>query len=504
MRANGVQPVRDEAAAPTPKRARPAALLLVLAAIAAAIAGYFALGKRPDAGDRGTLAPMTSAQLSEALAAAQAQAGELVNFLASDPALRTWAAQSVGAASTPYDKAEGLMRALRARASALAFVPWSLSEPRTTQIADAAHTLTMLQKDRARAELYPLEVAGTMVSALRSLGVPAMVAELISVDGELAPLDPSGYFGYFAVAVYAGEAGLGTPRLYDPYGGRALAGGAKSSVLTDAQVIGAALAIRSLHEASYLGDPRKSLETSSSAIQLAGTLPSVRTARAMAVIAARQIEQGLAELAAAKQLRADAPRLHNICSVELLTGDVEQATKDLSAALEKAPDFAAAHATAGSLALMRGEREQAEAELATAEKLAPDLSMIAWAQAEQLLRTGDRDQALMVARRALTARPSFDAHLRMGVLLREAARFDELRALTADLLKMTPPYRQAEVREIVTQAFGPTALDADAKDVDDVDDDDVPTPDLGAAPKLEEPSLRLRGGDQKFKLKLSP
>jgi tetratricopeptide (TPR) repeat protein len=504
MRATGVQAVRDEPTAVQPKRARRNAPLLAVLVVLAAVGGYFALGRRPDAGEHGTVGPMSEAQLDEALKKAQANAGELTRFLVADATVRDWAKQSAGAAKSPYDQAEALMRVIRARASALAFVPWSLGEPRGTPIANSvATTLASLQKDRGRAELYPLEVAALMASALRSLGVPAQLAELISVEGERAPLDPSGYLGYFAVAVYAGEAGLGAPRLYDPYGGRALAAGVKSSVLSDPQAIGAALAIRSLHEASYLADPRKALESTSSAIQLAGTLPSVRTARAMAVIAARQIEQGLAELAAARQLRADGPRLHNLGSVELLTGDVEQATKDLNAALERSPDFAGARATLGSLALMRGEADQARAELETAERLAPDLSMIAWAQAEQLFRGGDRDQALEVARRALAARPSFDARLRMGVLLRQAVRFDELRALTAELLKMTPAYRQSDVKEMVQQAFGPAALDADARDLD-MEPADAPPADLGAAPKLEEPSLHLRGGDSKFKLKLAP
>ncbi len=500
MRATGVQPVRDEpvrAAANKPRGRVPA---IALAAVLAAVAGYFALGRRPEAGEHGTVGPLSEAQLDEALQKAGAQAGELSKFLIADASVRDWAKQAE--AKSPYDKAEALMRAIRARASALAFVPWSLGEPRRTGIANQpGSTLASLQKDRGRSELYPLEVAALMACALRTLDVPAQVAELISVEGERAPLDPSGYLGYFVVAVYAGEPGLGAPRLYDPYGGRTLGGGAKSAVLSDPQLIGAALAIRSLHESSYLADPRHALESTASAIQLAGTLPSVRTARAMAVISARQLEQGLAELAAARQLRADAPRLHNIGSVELLTGDVDQATRDLNASLEKSPDFAAAHATLGSLAMMRGEADQARAELDAAERLAPDLSMIAWARAEQLFRAGDRDQALDVARRALTAKPSFDAHIRMGVLLRQATRFDELRALTEELLKMTPAYRQSDVKEMVQQAFGPAALDADASDVEV----EAPptTEDLGSAPKLEEPSL-LGGGGSKYKLKLTP
>jgi tetratricopeptide (TPR) repeat protein len=502
MRATGVQPVRDEPVAVKSSRSWRGPVIGVVAVLAA-VGGYFALGRRPDAGDHAVVGPMSESQLEDALEKASAQPRELAKFLVADASVREWAQQTAGNAKTPYDKAEALMRNIRARASALAFVPWSLGEPRSTAIAERAQlTLASLQKDRGRAELYPLEVAALMTAALRSLDVPAQIAELISVDGERAPLDPSGYFGYFAVAVYAGEPGLGTPRLFDPYGGRALSAGVRSSVLSDPQTLGAALAIRSLHESSYLADPRKALESTSAAIQLAGTLPSVRTARAMAVISARQVEQGLAELNAARQLRADAPRLHNIGSVELLTGDAEQATKDLNAAVEKSPDFAAAHATLGSLALMRGDSEQAKSELEAAERLAPDLSMIAWAQAEQLFRSGDRDQALEVARRALAARPSFDARLRMGVLLRQATRFDELRALTAELLKMTPAYRQSDVKEMIQQAFGPAALDADARDPEVEGVEQPPAADLPT--KLEEPSLRLRGNDSKFKLKLTP
>jgi tetratricopeptide (TPR) repeat protein len=503
MRANGVQPVREEPSKGAARKRSPAALAGVVAlALLAAVGGYFVWGRRPSAGEHGSLAPLSQAELVAAVDKAQAKPGSALQLLAGDPAIVAFAKQHAGAAGGPYDRADRLLRAIRERASALAFVPWSLSEPRSTPLVNAAQVLPLLQKDKGRAELYPLEVSALMVSALRSLDVPAMVAELISVEGERAPLDPSGYFGYFVVAVYAGEAGLGAPRLFDPYGGRALSAGAKSTVIGDAQAVGAALGIRALHEATYLGDPRLALETSSSAIQLAGRLPSVRTARAMSVISARQIEQGLSELQAARQLRADAPRLHNLGAVELLTGDVEQATKDLSAAVERSPDFAAVHATLGSLALMRGETEQANAELTTAEKLAPDLSMVQWAQAEQYFRSGERDQALAVARRALAARPSFDARLRLGVLLRQAARFDELRALTEEVLKLTPAYRQSEVREMVSNAFGPAALDPDAKDVLDEPADLAAPP--ASAPTLEEPKFRLRGNDQKLKLNLEP
>lgn len=520
MRANAVQPVRERAPTVRPTRSPRVAIGVAAVALLAAVGGYFVWGKRPTAGDPVHIGPLSPSALHDTLSHAQVDAGELESLLAPDPSITKFAESAAGSASSAFDKADGIMRAVRARASALSFVPWSLGEPRSTVVAGAKQTLAVLAKDKGRAQLYPLEVAALATVALRSVDVPAQLAELVAVEGERAPLDPSGYLGYFVVAVYPSEAGVGTPRLFDVYGGRALAPGVKHGVLDDPTAIGAALSLRALHEVSYQADPKSALTSSSHAIQLAGKLPSVRTVRGMVVLAGRQVEQGLQEFAAARQLRSDAPRLHNLASAALMTGDVERATKELSAALERAPDFAAAHATMGSLALVRGELDVARAELARAEQLAPDLSLVQWALAELQLRTGDRDQALATARRAVQARPSFDARLRMGVLLRQAARFDELRELTATLLKMTPAYRQAEVREMIGSALGPAALDADAVDPE-LETEPKGEPHLGVdAPQLDptlepsfaptlpqpgtdrEPKLRLRGGDDSLQLKL--
>lgn len=520
MRANGVQPVRERAPVVRPKRSPAVAIGVVVVALLAAVGGYFVWGKRPTAGDPARIGPLSSGALHETLTQAQVDAGELESLLASDPSIAKFAENAAGSASSAVDKADGVMRAVRARASALSFVPWSLGEPRSTVVTSAKQTLAVLAKDKGRAQLYPLELVALATAALRAVDVPALVAELVAVDGERAPLDPSGYLGYFVVAVYPSEAGVGTPRLFDVYGGRALAPGAKHNVLDDPSAIGAALSLRALHEVSYLADPKSALTSSSHAIQLAGKLPSVRTVRGMVVLAGRQVEQGLQEFAAASQLRSDAPRLHNLASAALMTGDIERATKELSAALERAPDFAAAHATLGSLALVRGELDVARAELGKAEQLAPDLSLVQWALAELQLRAGDRDQALATARRAVAARPSFDARLRMGVLLRQAARFDELREVASALLKMAPAYRQTEVREMIGSVLGPAALDADAIDPE-ADTEPTREPHLGVDepqldPSLEpvgaptlpqpgadrEPKLRLRGSGDNLQLKL--
>lgn len=517
MRATGVQPVREETKA-APRKLPRAALWAVPALVAlAGLGGYFAWRGRASVEPGDALAPLSASQLSAALAAAHVDAGELAKLLAADASVERFA-RSASSGTTSVAKAEAITRALRGRASALAFVPWSLGEPRSTPIGTARQALAAVAKDRARAELYPLELAALEVAALRSQDVPAMVAELVHVGGEKAPLDPSGYLGYFAVAVYPDEPGVGAPHLFDPYGGRTLTASAKYTVLRDPQALGAALAVRALHEVSYLADPKRALESSSYALALAAPLPSVRTVRGMVVLSGGMVEQGLQEFAAARQLRADPPRLHNLATAELMTGDLERATRDLEEAVARMPEFASGHATLGSIALVRGEPEQARAELAQAEQLAPDLSLVQWAQAELALQTGEEERALTIARRALSARPSFDARLRMGVLLRQAGRYDELRKEGERLVAMAPDYRKSEVRELLQRALGPAALDGAASDgTGDAEANDsqldlragssaagapLEPPTLGSREAEPEPKLHLRDQNDHLRLKL--
>jgi tetratricopeptide (TPR) repeat protein len=522
MRAGAIQRVEEAgASAKTPVKQGPKRHLIALSVLAvlAAVAGYFMLGRRPTAGDEAHVGPHTASELQAALSAAQADAGELAQLLVADESIEAFAEQAAGKARTNMDKAEAITRAVRARASALAFVPWSLGEPRSTPVMTTKQVLATLGKDKGRAELYPVEVASLAVAALRAIDVPAMVAELHDLESERAPLDPSGYLGYFAVAVYPAEAGVGTPRLFDPYGGRTLPANAKHGVLNDPQVVGAALGLRALHEISYLADPRTALETSSDALALAGQLPSVRTVRGMVVLAGKQVEQGLQEFAAARQLRSDPARLHNLATAEAMTGDMDRANKDLQSALSRAPDYAAAHATLAGLTLMAGEQERALAELTQADKLAPDLTLVQWALADYWLRTGDRDRAIETAQRALTRRPSFDAQLRMGILLRQAGRYDDMRKVASELVARVPAYRKDELRELLRSALGPTALEdpdgAEASAAPEAPDDLQlgEPPQLGGsngAPRLDDPSAagrdgpKLRLGDSKdgYRLKL--
>ncbi len=542
MRATGVKPLAEQSGQAARRGVSRGTLVLLGSGALAAIAigGYFLSSQPADPKElMASLQPLDGGDLSRVLASEQVTAGGLEKLLEADDAIESFAEKASGSAKSPHERAKAITAAVRERAQAMAFVPWSLGEPRKTPVMTASETWKQLQKDGGRAELYPLEVAALAVSALRSLDVPAMVAELAQVPGERAPLDGSGYLGYFVVALPGAEGAL--PQLFDPYGGRTFdgkeveAGGSareqpKATVLSDASALGAALSLRAIHEMAYLGDPRTALGSSSHALKLAASLPSVRTARGVIVLSGKMVEQGLQEFTAASQLRADAPRLHNLASVKLMTGDLAGAENDLTRALEKSPDFASAQSTLGAMSMLRGDVDSAQVAFEKAQQLAPDLSLVQWGLAEYALRSGDRATALAKAEQALERRPSFDAKVRYSVLLRQAGRYEEMRVMAHELVKLAPAYRKDEVRELLTSVLGPTALDPIEPDMaaDDLADLGGPALDLklgadskllgapGAAPAAASPAggnepllmlgdpkkLKLTGGSERLKLDL--
>jgi tetratricopeptide (TPR) repeat protein len=531
MRATGVEPVRASVEK-RPERRRPVLITLgVGALLIAAVAVFLTTRKNDLAEGPAPLRPLDASEMATFLKREQVEAEGLSRLLVPDATVIAFAKQAASGKGAPLDKATAITAAVRARAKALAFAPWSLGEPRPTPVMLPKETLSALEKDGARRELYPLEVTALEVAALRALGVNAMVAELVAVPGERAPLDPSGYLGYFVVAVFEGEAAKEkAPKLFDPYGGRTLDHKVEFAVLDDPSAVGAALALRAVHEVAYLADPRKALDTSSKSLTLASRLPSVRTARGIIVLSSKLLEQGLQELSAASQMRPDPVRLHNLASARMLSGDIESAQRDVTSALGKMPDYAGAHGTLGALHLMRGDIEAGRAELRKAEGLAPDLSLIQWGFAELTLREGDRDGALARAKRAYDKRPSFDSRLRYAVLLRQASRYEQMRKLAHELVDGAPDYRKSELKELLVSVLGPTALDAIEPDPSADDLSDLGGPDLrldlggdtladpsaprgltlgagaDADPLIlsgDESKLRLRGPDQNLKLDLS-
>jgi hypothetical protein len=149
------------------------------------------------------------------------------------------------------------------------------------------------------------------------------------------------------------------------------------------------------------------------------------------------------------------------------------------------------------------------------------LSLVQWGLAEFALRNGERDEAVARARRAYEARPSFDGKLRMAALLRQASKYEEMRKLAEELLAQVPAYRKEEIRGVLLQVLGPTALEPEQPSTVDSSSDDLSDlggPDLQLAPPDDKGAgmaagrlnsagdtkrLQLRDPSQKLQLNLS-
>ena len=462
MRVHGIRALASSVPAPAagaaarPRRWLPA--LLVLAVLAAAGGGYYAYRQRAIDPNAPASGPLDAEDLAERMKARGVDAGELVSLLEADAAVERFAERAAGGRSSPSEKARAVVDALRKRAAAQAFVPWSLSEARPGAPHTAAKTLAAISKDGARQRLYPLEVAALGVAALRALDVPAMLAEAFSAAGERTPLDPSGRLGYFAIALPA-ENGA-AEMLFDPYGGRAKLG--EHALLQDPQALGAALSLRALGRLEANEDPALALRDADAAVALLPTSPSVRSARGTALLLSGASEPGRGELQAAAQMRPDGPRRNNVAMLALAMGDAERATRELSQALEREPDFALGHVTMAAVHLARGERDQARAELDKAQALDPALPALQLSYAELHASGGQLEQAIVEAQRAVDARPGNpQARLLLARIYREAGRYDAMREQARKVLALAPAALQDRTRDLLRRLLGPSALEQD-------------------------------------------
>lgn len=465
MRVNGLEKVKD-----TPKTSaetqRPWIMWAIAAGVlAAAGVGYavWASEAPPAVGSRVPLQPLDRETVLAHLRREGVDARELNDLLVPSEDVAAWAERTAGSAGDAQGKARAIQRAIRARAAAGAFARWSLGVPRETQIGSDEHTLDWIGEDRARRQLYPLEVAVLMANALRSLDVNAMVAEVIRFPGERSPPDPSGQFGYFVVAVYDGEAGEGDPEYYDPYQGRSTEPEAR--VLNDLQAIGDALGHKALHYLSRESDPERAIEASGHALALDERSPALRAVRGAVLVAAGQLPEGLRELEDAKQLRTDAPRRNLLAGVHMAQGDFDAAQAEISAALEEYPDFAPGRATLAAIHLSRQETDLALHELQEAERADPQLHTLPQLWAGYYATTGDLDRAITYASDSVERNPGdLQARLMAARIYRQAGRYELMRREAREVIARTPPARQAEMRLLIRQILGPTALEDDEEE----------------------------------------
>jgi len=487
MRVHGLTPISAPGASADGARSR-ALLFGVVALVALAAGTALWLSRRgPEArdtsaaGEREERQEAAPATLASELIAHGLEAKGLERSLATSPEVEAWAKTSAGGAQGALARAQAIVKAVRSRAEASAFVPWSLADVRPGEAPlPPDETLAVLQKDGGRKNLYPFEVAALAVAALRALDERAELVEVFAFPAEQKPLDASGRLGYYALGVRDGAA----LHVLDPFGGRSTPpADADRRALSDREALGAALAISAAHTLAL--DPTRALKAADAAVSLARSTPTTRSARAIALLANAGSDEAERELKAAAQLRNDGPRRHNLAVLYLALGDFESAQRELMAAIEKEPEFASARVTLAGLLLGAGDKDGARRELEHAERLDPLLSAIpmVWAQYYQVI--GDDAQAIASAQRGVERQPE-DPQPRMllAQLYRAAGRTDEMRGEAQRVVQLVPPEQRERVRAVLEQMLGPEALQPAGTA--------APSPALDAdAPGQDGPSLQL-------------
>lgn len=524
LRQHGLRRVEAKAAKPASSGSR---AVIALAALLVAAGGGYALYRSTTTHPKGQvpLEPISAEDLREDAKVITGQdPGALANLLDPDAAIESFAERATNGQDGAAAQAKAIVGALAQRREKQAFVPWPRVEAREGSPLTAAETWQAIQKDGERRQLYPLELSALAVAALRSVGVPALLAEVYRYAGETAPLDPSGRLGYYAVALpRQGDAPV---QVVDAYGGRNAAPSANDvKVLTDAQALGAAYALRAQAQADNGGDLRAGLHDSELAVKLSPSSASVRSVRAALLMATGGVEAGTRELDAAAQLRRDAPRRNNLATLSLVTGNADAAAKEVAAVLAEAPDYALGHITLATVHLMRGEQELARAELEKAERLEPDLAVLPQIWAQFYASANDLDQALAKAQEAVRRRPKdMQALLVLARVDRAAGRYDDMREQARKILAAAPADQQERLKTLLRGMLGPTVFEAAAADSDSGDGSPSGvslsgSPDNKGPRLLDDPAgsktgslqlgtgapkLQLGDGDSKLKLKLDP
>lgn len=399
-----------------------------------------------------------------------------------------------------FAKAESIVEHVQERAGEHAFVTWPMDTPRDTDVQNAGWAAERLAETE-ETRLYPLEVAAAVVAALREEDVDAMIAEIWKFPGDRVPPDPSGFLGYFGVAVYEAEVGEGEPRIYDPYGGHETQPDEDSyRVLNDAQAVAAAMGTSAAFQLVHENDAVRGLDRSRRALRVDGRSPYLRTLQGKILVAGAGVQQGIEELQSAAQIRGDGPRRNNLAGVFVVMSDVDQAAREAAAAIEEFPDFAGAHATLAAIHLAQGENDLAHQELITAERLESRLLMLPMLWANYFYQAGDQEQAVRKAREAVERNANnWETRFQAARLFRMVGRYDEMRRQAHAILELVQADQTEVVRQRILELLGPTALEPVDEDLlADYDDEesDLEIDDLGGGDLTLESDLLGAGDDE--------
>ncbi len=519
-RVHGLEEVRTGAGG----RRRLAGPALALAAVAAGIGGWiWWAGRTPqEMPDAVPGEPLAADDLRAFLTDRGVASRDLVDPFAIDARLRAFAAKAVSGKSGDADRAEALFEALRVQGRDRGYSAFVGFSPISEEVRLPPSAWRQIGK-KAGVELSSLELSLLYVAAAREVDVPAMVVELHALPDERSPVDPTGYYGHFAAGVFPGGDFDREPTVWDLHLGRRLTAAREAQeTLDDVSVAAQVYSHRAMATLIMEGDSARAVDLAEQAGRLAPRSVSILGAHGVVLIATGGIREGMDLLQRALRRRNDAARHHNLATALLTARDGEGAMREVSEALRRAPEFAAAHATLAAIHLSSGRADQAAEELAIARGIDSDLDMLPLLEANLHLARHDLDRALTSAQEAVRRREHDErALLTLATIHRERGEILAMRRALRRAVEES--HRPEEIRAAVEQMFGPTALE------EDVDDDPA---DAGAAPgnaeaegdagpssgfqleskilqgrepslQLGDPSkLRLRGGGSGFQLKL--
>lgn len=455
LRIHNVEPVRSKRKKASQNRGPLIFFAIIALGVGSYVAWYFSQGEEePEEEQALEIGPLAEDELREHLKARRVKGSDVVIPFAESEAVKSFARNAARGKASDGEKARALLDAIRARVSANHERYISIS-PRRSELLTPEETLAALQAEDSY-EPYAYEVAALMVTACRSIGVPAVLAEVHQFSNSKAPTDASGVQGYFVAALPRGSS-YSRPILYDPCSGRFEdSAEAEAEVLTDGEAVSAALTLRALWEASHNGDAPAAERLSSKSLALRSGSATVHAARGTVRLlgGGGQLSAGAAleEYEQALRIRPDPQRKVLFARILLATKQARRAEEIVRSAITEAEEFAAAHAILGLIHLANQRVEEAQASLLTAEQLAPRDPHIALMWVQYHVAQQDLESAMEAAQAVVDRIPDDpQPRLMLAQIYYEDARYDEAQEQFRELLRRNPG--NSQMRDLLREAF---------------------------------------------------
>jgi Tfp pilus assembly protein PilF len=503
MSIHSVEPVMDKGAIALPAWSR--YLLVGVVVIGAAVAAvylflHFRSTPSPMTLDPESLGAVDSQRLERHLEEKGLEPDNVIRPFASSEALDEFADEHEGFGGA-QKRAESLYGALLELKSDGKLDPYIPRQPRKSDVMTAGELYDAVAAGE-EPEAYSLELALMLAAAARSAGAPAVVAEVVDYPGLKAPLDPSGNFGHFGVAVYEDGSYEGSYVLYDLHRGRTLPGDqAQAQPLTDTQVVAHVLGHRAVKQVAVDFDAQSALLSIEDAMLLHPDAVQLHTLRALVYVSSGGIEEGRQELRKAMQLRTDAQRLVKHGALLLADEEEEEAQEQIQKAIDLKPEYALAHASLAMALLADGEVEEARRALDMARELDPEDPLIAVYETNYWMAVQDVDRAMKAAETAWE-RNYHDPQtgLLLAAIYGKAGKEEKMRAVLQEIRKYED--LPQEIIDLIDSQLGEITVavegedeDAGDEELDEIDEeivklleeDDEADGDL--APELEKPGI---------------